>query len=255
MRDTRYAYRLGAAVFAIMLIPLVVIGMFICGRAAPPREEVAPPTEEVTVAPSESIESILTFEEVDIDIPFGREVYKKDYMTEGVVETVSDGKTGLAHQTWQIRWENGIEIDRILVQTKTVKQPVNEIVYKGIKPHKTGDPIIGATTITHNGKTYTYTDAGIFEGTAYMTMPPYTGTITATGTKADKGSIAVDPEVIPYGTKMFVVSCDGKIVYGEGTAEDCGPAIKNNRIDVFYHTFAECSVFARRDCFVYFLEG
>ena len=51
---------------------------------------------------------------------------------------------------------------------------------------------------------------------------------------------------------MFSV-VDGKIVYGEGTAEDCGPAIKNDRIDVFYHTFAECSIFARRDCYVYFL--
>lgn len=62
MRDTRYAYRLGTAVFAIMLIPLIIIGMFICGRAAPPREEVAPPTEEVTVAPSEPIEETESME-------------------------------------------------------------------------------------------------------------------------------------------------------------------------------------------------
>lgn len=56
--------------------------------------------------------------------------------------------------------------------------------------------------------------------------------ITATGTVATEGrTIAVDPKVIPYGTDVLVRYEDGtEAIY---TAEDCGGAIKANRIDVF----------------------
>lgn len=55
---------------------------------------------------------------------------------------------------------------------------------------------------------------------------------TATGTEATEGrTIAVDPDVIPYGTEVLVRYQDGtEAVY---IAEDCGGAIQGNRIDVF----------------------
>ncbi len=59
--------------------------------------------------------------------------------------------------------------------------------------------------------------------------------ITATGTVATEGrTIAVDPSVIPYGSRVLVVYEDGtEVAY---TAEDCGGAIKGNRIDVFMNS-------------------
>ena len=77
--------------------------------------------------------------------------------------------------------------------------------------------------------------------------------ITATGTQARVGAIAVDPKVIPYGTRMFIVSEDGKYIYGEATAEDCGGLIKGNRIDLYFDTLRECNTFGVRMCQVYFL--
>lgn len=64
--------------------------------------------------------------------------------------------------------------------------------------------------------------AGQFEATCYS----LTGS-TATGTKAGPGSIAVDPQVIPLGSRLLVEG------YGEGTAVDTGGAIKGHRIDVW----------------------
>ncbi len=60
---------------------------------------------------------------------------------------------------------------------------------------------------------------------------------TATGTKPRPGTIAVDPKVIPYGSKIIIVYEDGTVEHG--VAEDCGGLIKGNAIDVFRQTYKE----------------
>jgi 3D (Asp-Asp-Asp) domain-containing protein len=78
--------------------------------------------------------------------------------------------------------------------------------------------------------------------------------ITATGTTVHIGTVAVDPRLIAYGTRMFIVANDGSYVYGISTAEDCGSSIKGNRIDLYYDSVEECNRFGIRDCTVYFLN-
>lgn len=190
------------------------------------------------------------------EIPFETVYQETAYLPAGKEVILTQGVNGTKLCIDELELVNGVEVGRTLYSEEMTQAPVTQIVAVGIgdgKP-KTGAPLIGdGVIITPEGKVLNFSSVGVFEGTAYMTMPPYTYDTTATGTKVHVGTVAVDPTVIPYGTKMYIVSCDGKIVYGEGTAEDCGPAIKNDRIDVFYHTFAECSIFARRDCYVYFL--
>jgi 3D (Asp-Asp-Asp) domain-containing protein len=54
--------------------------------------------------------------------------------------------------------------------------------------------------------------------------------ITATGVKAKEGrTIAADPKIFPYGTKILI---DGNVY----TVEDCGSAIKNNKVDIFFES-------------------
>lgn len=67
-------------------------------------------------------------------------------------------------------------------------------------------------------------------------------TITSTGTTPKWGTIAVDPTVIPYGTKVYIPKFD--MVF---TAEDCGSAIKGKRIDIFMNSEAECVKFGRQN--------
>lgn len=80
-------------------------------------------------------------------------------------------------------------------------------------------------------------DLGEFKITAYCPCTKccgqWTNGITSTGVTAQANrTIAVDPKVIPYGSKVLI---DGK----EYVAEDCGGAIKGNRIDVFFDTHQE----------------
>jgi len=71
---------------------------------------------------------------------------------------------------------------------------------------------------------------------------------TATGTRPRPGTIAVDPKVIPYGSKIIIVYEDGTVEHG--IAEDCGGLIKGNIIDVFRQTYKEARQHGRREATV-----
>ena len=71
--------------------------------------------------------------------------------------------------------------------------------------------------------------------------------ITSTGAKAQRGVVAVDPKVIPYGTYMYVPG------YGYGIALDTGGAIKGNKIDLFFDTVEEANNWGRRWITIQFL--
>ncbi|WP_455540165.1 SH3 domain-containing protein [Terrisporobacter sp.] len=78
----------------------------------------------------------------------------------------------------------------------------------------------------------------------------YTGTITATGTKPTFGrTIAVDPKVIPYGTRIYIPEFDKTFI-----AEDCGGAIKGNKIDIYMNTREECINWGVRNITLYILK-
>ena len=116
-------------------------------------------------------------------------------------------------------------------------------------------PIIGENTITTaSGEVLTYTHTMTVEATAYTKTDAGCDDWTATGTLARYGAIAVDPSVIPYGTRMYIVSWDGSFIYGYATAEDCGGAINGARVDLYFDTTEECFQFGRRDCTIYFLS-
>lgn len=73
--------------------------------------------------------------------------------------------------------------------------------------------------------------------------------ITATGTEATQGrTIAVDPTVIPYGTTVWI---NGKPY----VAEDCGGAIKNNRIDVYFDSHADALLFGVQEIEIFIEKG
>lgn len=105
--------------------------------------------------------------------------------------------------------------------------------------------------LDENGIPVNYKKATRVQATAYT----YTGNRCATGVKPQPGYIAVNPKVIPYGTKMYIVSADGKYVYGYAIAADTGGFIKSRptNVDLFLETQAACKYFGRRDIIIYFL--
>jgi 3D (Asp-Asp-Asp) domain-containing protein len=72
--------------------------------------------------------------------------------------------------------------------------------------------------------------------------------ITATGLRARKGIVAVDPRIIPLGTKLYIPG------YGEALAADTGGWIKNYRVDLCFESLEECFQYGRRKIHVYLVE-
>lgn len=89
------------------------------------------------------------------------------------------------------------------------------------------------------------------------TAKAYTGdSTTATGITPRPGYIAVDPKQIPYGTAMWIVSSNGKTVYGYAIAADTGGFVKKQSctIDLFMNSESECYDWGHRDVNIYILD-
>lgn len=70
------------------------------------------------------------------------------------------------------------------------------------------------------------------------------------------GTVAVNPNVIPYGTRMYITSADQSFVYGFAIATDTGGAMMEGRVDVdlYFATNAECLRFGKRALNIYILD-
>jgi 3D (Asp-Asp-Asp) domain-containing protein len=102
------------------------------------------------------------------------------------------------------------------------------------------------------GKPLKYSSKKTLHCTAYT----HTGNKMSTGKYPKPGYVAVDPREIPYGTKMYITSADGKYVYGYAIAADTGGFIYNSRtdLDLFLDSESQCVTFGRRDMIVYFVD-
>ncbi len=106
--------------------------------------------------------------------------------------------------------------------------------------------VMATGTFTMNGKTYVCTPSGEFVGSGKQLISnasAYTGhSITSTGQRPYWGSIAVDPRVIPYGSKVYIPYYNKVFV-----ANDCGGAIKGTKIDIFMKSARNMNNFGRRN--------
>ena len=119
-----------------------------------------------------------------------------------------------------------------------------------------------ASAGTNSGKNFSYSNVLTCSATAYDLSYESCGKrpgdpnygITASGMKAQYGVVAVDPSVIPLGTKLYIESTDGSWAYGYCVAGDTGGGINGNRVDLFFNSRSEALQFGRRQVRVYILS-
>lgn len=191
---------------------------------------------------------VVAEEVVSEEIPFETETRENSELLKGKTQIAVEGQNGVKEYVYQVTYENGIEKSRELVEERVAKEPVTQVKEIGTKkPAAKKNLKVSSVSASLN-----YSNVIQVKATAY---DPSAGTRTATGQKAQVGIIAVDPRVIPLGTKLYVESADGgkSWVYGYCVAGDTGGAIKNNRIDLFFNTNQEARNFGVRQANVYIL--
>ena len=181
-------------------------------------------------------------------------------LPKGTERVVQEGADGVRTSIYEVVWSNGERISRQFVE-ELDSTAVDQIVEYGTSAaaveqtdriasvKKNAD---GSGTLTfESGTTLNFSQAKSMTATAYTAGHGGADYTTATGTFVEVGTVAVDKNVIPLGTRMYIVTNDG-IVYGMSVARDTG--VKGNKVDLYYNTYRECIEFGRRSCTVYILE-
>ncbi|MGE5454467.1 MAG: 3D domain-containing protein [Methylocystaceae bacterium] len=166
-------------------------------------------------------------------LPFSVQRTADPTLEKGLLRTVKKGKNGLASQQIRITCYDGKPVKQEVVSSKIIKDPVNQVVAMGT-----------ITSVSRGALRFDFRQAIMTHSTAYT----YTGHNTATGLKPAVGLVAVDPAIIPLGSRLYVEG------YGFARAADRGGAIKGNRLDVFLETKEACRNWGVRKVKVYLLN-
>ncbi len=172
-------------------------------------------------------------------------VTKKDSsLAKGTEKVVSSGQEGRVKKEYEVVLENGKEVSRKLLNETTLQEKKDKVVAVGTKAIT--QTVSRGTASGNVSKEFNVTS------TAYTANCNGCSGRTATGLNLHANPnakvIAVDPRVIPLGTKVYVEG------YGYAVAADTGSAIKGNKIDVFFATKSEAYRWGRRTVKIKILE-
>ena len=166
-------------------------------------------------------------------------VIKKDKnLSKGVSKVTQEGKSGRKTLVYDEVYHDGKLVSRVVNKEIIREKPVNKVITKGTST----SPMAKASVKNNSSKTF-----NVKGNKMNVSATAYSGdSITATGTRPKWGTIAVDPRIIPYGTKVYIPKFNMTFV-----AEDCGGGIKGNRIDIFMNSSSECYNWGVRNIEIY----
>ncbi|KAJ51265.1 phosphatase-associated protein papQ [Clostridium tetanomorphum DSM 665] len=144
-------------------------------------------------------------------------------------KVLQQGSTGEKQITTNVVYENGKEVSRKVIKEVVVKKPKDKIIAQGT-----------LTPMYASRGTASFANSNVIraKATAYWAVNGVGSTYTASGRKAVRNpngysTVAVDPRVIPLGTKLYIEG------YGYAIAADEGTGVKGNFVDVFFDTYKE----------------
>lgn len=172
------------------------------------------------------IQRVTTSQEtVEEEVDFNTIEKDDSSLEQGKTKVETEGSKGKDKVTYEITYIDGVESERKEISRETVTAAVDKVILNGTK-------------ISFNGKSYS----------RKLVVKAYSytgGGRTAMGTKARVGEIAVDPKVIPLGSRVYIEGVGARI------AEDTGGNIKGNTIDIYMNTVAECRRWGARTVTIY----
>lgn len=155
----------------------------------------------------------------------------------GMEEVVQHGANGQATLTVRQMFHDGQPAGEEVISTDVSVAPTDRIVRAGTRD-----------TVSTSRGDMRFSRSYYMEATAYLPTDGDGQCITATGIRARHGVVAVDPNVIPLGSQVYIPG------YGVAIAADTGGAINGHRIDLCMESYHDAMQFGRRSVKVYVLE-
>lgn len=175
---------------------------------------------------------------VDIKEEIAKEVLPYDTVEEtdseldsSVEEIRQEGVSGEKEVIYEVVLKDGKEVARTAKATKVISQPVTEVTVVGTKVQ-----LASASRGTGSYGNVIYCESTAYSGGGITA----TGLVPVSARSAGRGTIAVDPRVIPLGSLVYVEG------YGEAIAADTGGAIQGNIVDIYVDSHEEAISWGRK---------
>ncbi len=177
-------------------------------------------------------------------------------LLKGETRIVAAGSDGLKTIVTRKIYVNGEYSHSEVISEEITTASINRIVQVGtrIEEAPVSDRDTSKTFTDSAGRSVAYTKVIKGKGNAYTAE---VGTTGETGRALSVGVVAVDPDVIPYGTRLYITSSDGKYVYGYALAADTNSVVESGAAvaSLFYDSESQCKSFGTRDITIYILEN
>ncbi|MFV8829719.1 ubiquitin-like domain-containing protein [Alkalihalobacterium sp. APHAB7] len=221
-------------------------------RVEPALEQVLNSEEEIKVVRVEKVTDV-----VEETVAFATVTKNDSSLQKGKEKVVDSGQSGLVEKHYEVVLEDGKEVSRELIKTETTRESKDRVVAvgtrqptptvsRGSSPTQTSTSQSSPSQSSPSGKTLRVS------ATAYTANCSGCSGITATGINLKNNRnmkvIAVDPNVIPLGSRVHVEG------YGTAIAGDTGGAIRGNKIDVHVPTKSEAYRWGRRTVTITILD-
>ena len=185
------------------------------------------------------------------EIPYEVETRVTPLLPNGESRLLQAGAAGKKILTYGETTKDGVVEEAQLLGENILVKPTTEIYLVGgdapVSPYDFGYTIVNHAPTTYrtvitNAKATGYSAGGNARG--------------ASGNSLSAGHVAVNPALIPYGSKLYITSADGSFVYGYAIASDTGLGLIQGVVDVdlFYDTYLESTLNGLRNVNIYVLE-
>nr|WP_106782139.1 G5 and 3D domain-containing protein [Lysinibacillus timonensis] len=202
-------------------------------------ESVITPEDKVKIVRVEKVTDV-----VEEPLEFAVETKSDASLLQGEKKVVTKGEQGIVSRTYEVTKENGKVIDKVLKSEEVIKEPTTKVVSVGTK--------VVTASVSRNDSPSTSSKEFYVTATAYTPSCSGCSGYTATGINVQENPnmkiIAVDPNVIPLGTKVWVEG------YGNAIAADTGGSIQGNKIDVLMPTKSDAYSWGRKKVLVKILD-
>lgn len=168
-------------------------------------------------------------------------------MNEGETKVLEEGRNGQHELKVRQKIQNGEVVDEEILSDTIISEPVAKVMVKGTRKVVSAPAVEPAKPVSSNSSERKEVSKVIYgSATAYTASA---GARTSTGARPVEGiTVAVNPKLIPYGSRILVESTDGSF-RKELTAQDTGGALRKGSavVDIFMNSNSSCKQFGRKN--------